>query len=54
MAVPLALHLLTGGSTSFVVSPPMRDLLICAKHLFVAAKLCGMAATHLRLQKADL
>jgi hypothetical protein len=26
-----------GGSASYVVSPPVRDLLFCAKHLFVEA-----------------
>jgi len=30
-------------AAGLVASPPMRDLLLCAKHLFVAAKIVWQA-----------
>jgi hypothetical protein len=43
--------LVTVSRCFLVASPPVRDLLLCAKHLFVAAIADGDAA---RLQQCDL
>jgi hypothetical protein len=46
-----------GGSVSLVALPPVRVLLLCAKHLFIAASWLDFAATPvqvLRFRANDL
>jgi hypothetical protein len=40
---PLIVETLARGRRFFVVSPPVRDLLLRAKHLFVAARIVWQA-----------